>query len=59
MKAYSAGPDNASRSTAKRRAFFAVQNVAYGPSRHLVRRGGAVAIGREADMARTPQFGRS
>jgi hypothetical protein len=29
MKAYSAGPDNASRSTAKRRAFFAVQNVAF------------------------------
>jgi hypothetical protein len=38
----------------KARCFFAVQNVASGPKRRLVRRSDSVAIGVEADMTWTP-----
>jgi hypothetical protein len=36
----------------------AMQNVAYGPKRHLVRRGDLVALGVKPDMVRPSQIGR-
>jgi hypothetical protein len=44
--------------TAKRTLFSAVQNVAVGQERHLLRRSDLVAIGCKADIARPSQFGR-